>query len=86
MPQESLKTILCMVLVVVLGVGCTEPAMQSRALEPTPTQPTTSAIPETLTASVTIHGALREIMHMGRTERRVDLAALDGQKGLFGYV
>jgi len=71
-----------MVLVVVLGVGCTKPAMQIRAVEPTTTQPTTT--PETLTASVTVHGALREIMHMGRTERRVDLAALVGQKGIFG--
>ena len=84
MPQESLKTILCMVLVVVLGVGCTKPAMQSRAVEPTPTQPAATATPETLTASVTVHGALREIMHMGRTKRRVDLAPLVGQKGLFG--
>ena len=69
---------------VMLGVGCTKPAMQSRAEEPTTTQPAATVNPETLTASVTVHGALREIMHMGRTERRVDLAPLVGQKGLFG--
>ncbi len=82
--MESLKTRLCMVLFVMFGAGCTKTAMQSRAVEPAPPPPAATANPETLTASVTVHGALREIMHMGRTERRVDLAPLVGRKGLFG--
>ena len=82
--MESLKTRLCMVLFVMFGAGCTKTAMQSRAVEPAPPPPAVTANPETLTASVTVHGALREIMHMGRTERRVDLAPLVGRKSLFG--
>lgn len=33
---------------------------------------------------MTIHGALREMMHEGRVERRVDLGPLAGTAGLFG--
>ena len=33
---------------------------------------------------VEVHGALHEMMHMGRTERRVDLAPLISQAGTFG--
>ena len=31
-----------------------------------------------------VYGALREIMHMGRTDRRVDLAPMIGQAGICG--
>jgi hypothetical protein len=67
-PIESLKTRLCMVLFVMFGAGCTKTEMQTRTVEPAP--PAATANPETLTASVTVYGALREIMHMGRSERR----------------
>jgi acetolactate decarboxylase len=73
-----------MVLLVMFGASCDKTATQSPALEPTTTQPAATATLEPLTASVTVDGALREIMHMGRTERRVDLAPLVHQKGLFG--
>jgi len=78
--MESLKTI---VLFVMFGAGCTTTAIQSRAVELAPA-PAATANPETLTVSVTVHGALREIMHKGRTERRVDLAPLIGQTGTYG--
>ena len=39
---------------------------------------------ELITVPVQVHGALREMMHMGRLERRVDLAPLIGQTGLYG--
>ncbi len=34
--------------------------------------------------AVQVNGALREIMHMGRTERTVDLAGYIGRKGAYG--
>ena len=78
------NTRLCMVLFVMLGISCTRTATQSRALESATTQPAATHNPEPFTTAVTVHGALREIMHMGRTERRVDLAPLVGRSGLYG--
>lgn len=65
-------------------VGCTKtnhdpPVVKQPAAR---TAPAPLATPSAV--SVTVHGALREIMHMGRTERRVDLAPFIGRKGLFG--
>jgi len=82
--MKRLTTSLWMVLFVMSGATCTRTTVPSRALEPTTTQPSATATPEPLTASVTVHGALREIMHMGRTERRVDLATMVGRSGLYG--
>ena len=49
-------------------------------------RPTSLGVPESnlITPTVTVYGALHEIMHGGRTERRVDLAPMIGQKGLYG--
>ena len=81
--MKSLKTRLCMVLFVMIGAGCTKTTMHSHVEDPSPS-PVASESPERPTTPVTVQGALREIMHMGRTERRVDLAPLVGQRGLFG--
>jgi acetolactate decarboxylase len=68
-----------------LLVGCTKmkpetPKMQQPAVQ----EHTQPAHQTTDSVSITVHGALREIMHMGRTERRADLAPFIGQKGLYG--
>lgn len=52
--------------------------------QPAEPEPTEAARPKPVSVSIMVHGALREIMHMGRTERQVDLAPFIGQKGLFG--
>jgi len=80
---KDLKGAHCMVLLVMFGTGCNQTTIQSRDMAPT-SQSTAAASPEALTASVSIHGALREIMHMGRTERRVDLQAFIGKAGTYG--
>jgi len=72
--------------VVLMLVGCTKTNHEAMVVE----QPAAklghapSASPPPTSVTITVHGALREIMHMGRTERRVDLAPLVGRKGLFG--
>jgi len=81
---KGLKIMLYVALLVVTGTGCTKTATQGRASEPTAPRPAAAERPELLTASVTVHGALREIMHKGRTDRRVDLAPLIGQAGTYG--
>lgn len=43
-----------------------------------------AAAPGLVTPEVTVHGSLREIMHMGRTNRRVDLAPTIGEAHLYG--
>ncbi len=68
--------------VVLMLVSCTKKAHDSPVVEQA--GPTPSASPPPVSVAVTVHGALREIMHMGRTERRVDLAPFVGRKGLFG--
>jgi acetolactate decarboxylase len=78
--MKRLKTKLWIVWVMMLAAGCAKTSLQSRPLEPTAAVANTVPI----ATSVSVHGALREIMHMGRTERRADLGSLVGQTGLYG--
>ena len=80
--MKNYKTTLPLLLILMLGVSCSKTATQGRS--PAPTQSVTTSTPELLTPSVTVQGALREIMHMGRTDRRVDLAPMIGRAGLYG--
>ncbi len=82
--MKSLKARVGMMLLVMSGAGCTKAAVQGRAPKPTAAEPAAAANPEPFTATVNVYGALREIMHMGRTERRVDLAPLIGTSGTYG--
>lgn len=70
-----------MALVMLGAVGCTKPISPSRGLEVTANSTVGG---EPVTTEVTVHGALREIMHMGHTDRRVDLAPMIGRAGLYG--
>jgi len=63
-----------------LLVGCAKPTQGVPIAEPT----VSTASPSSPGVEVTVHGALREIMHKGRTDRRVDLGPMIGQKGLYG--
>ena len=72
---------ICIALVLVGAVGCTKTVSPSRGLE---ARANSMVGGEPVTTVVTVHGALREIMHMGRTDRRVDLAPMIGRAGLYG--
>ena len=80
--MKNYKTTLPLLLILLLGASCTKTATQVRS--PAPAQPVALSTPEPFTTAVTVHGALREIMHMGRTDRRVDLAPMIGRAGLYG--
>jgi len=80
--MKNYKTTLPLLLILILGGSCTKTATQGRSSAPAQLVPPST--PEPLAPSVTVHGALREIMHMGRTDRRVDLAPMIGRAGLYG--
>ncbi|HIF20505.1 MAG TPA: hypothetical protein EYQ27_01050 [Gemmatimonadetes bacterium] len=80
--MKNYKTTLPLLLILILGASCTKTATQGRSSAPAQLVPPST--PEPLAPSVTVHGALREIMHMGRTDRRVDLAPMIGRAGLYG--
>ena len=82
--RKSLVCLVCTALFMLLGTGCSKaPLGLSERIDPaSPSEATTNSEP--VTVSVTVRGALREIMHMGRTQRQVDLAPLIGQSGLYG--
>jgi acetolactate decarboxylase len=75
-----------LLLVATLAASCARNTGDLRQAEETATQPVPapSTGADALTVSVSVHGALREIMHMGRTDRRVDLAPMIGRSGLYG--
>jgi acetolactate decarboxylase len=81
---KCLKIRLCIGLFVISSIGCNKVITHNQESNHTTNQSPARVKLESLTPSVTINGALREIMHMGRTQRRVDLAPLINQKGLFG--
>jgi len=58
-------------------------AAEAPAAAPTTPAPATSAA-EPAPSEITVHGALREMMHMGKIQRRVDLAPMVGSTGLYG--
>ena len=77
-------------------VGCTNrdrgedarPVAEASPAAPVTQTPAEAAVPPpaeaTASLKVEVHGALHEMMHLGRTERRVELAPLIGQTGMFG--
>jgi acetolactate decarboxylase len=83
-PLERLQAVVCTSLLFTIGAGCTKTAMTGRAPAPQSTDSVQAVNSEHSSGAVTVHGALREIMHMGRTERQVDLAPLIGKKGTYG--
>jgi alpha-acetolactate decarboxylase len=82
--MKSLKSYLCLVLFVMVGASCNKSGAQNHTLSPMTVQPSFTMTPKALSTSVTIHGTLREIMHMGRIKRRVNLSPMIGQSGLYG--
>jgi acetolactate decarboxylase len=81
MTEKSIRLTVISAVLAFLPTGCSSANTSS----PKPALPSAqSAGKPLLQVAINVHGALREIMHMGRTERQVDLAPLIGQKGAYG--
>lgn len=79
---SDLRYLISAVCVGFTPAGCTKKADDAPVAEQASPAPSVRLTP--ISTPIRVHGELREIMHMGRTERRVDLAPLVGQQGLYG--
>ncbi len=81
MKHLGIVVTVCLVLGSCTKTNRVPPVLEQQEARPNPAP---SSCPPSAAVVTTVHGALREIMHMGRTERRVDLAPLIGQTGTYG--